>query len=296
MIRLKALIFEGVESYITSDDEWNYSKIESTKNAADIAALIKYANGYFNDDEALAEAAFIAMTKSNIYDAVKAALGRDPYTYVKTFMSTYNMYHKQTIDASYKKIQANKTQANKKQTATSTTTSTGLSYGNPITDAFKNFIKKWENSKTYPPGGWKPDKQRWFPHKSPEGGNPTIAFGHKLTDREVASGRFKNGLTDEEALRLFEKDLRSAERTAKDLVPNYEKLPISTKQALINACYRGELGTEKSPKTLKLMRAGKWKKASVEYLDHEEYKDGGDNIRSRMQWNSKQFAKTPEGL
>lgn len=291
MIRLKTLILEGIDSYIMSDGDWNYSKIESTKNAVDLAALIKYSYGYFNDDESLAEAAFIAMTKSNIYDAVKAALGRDPYHYVQSFMSTNVVYHKQTIDASYKKIQANK-----KQTVTSTTTSAELSYGNPITDAFKNFIKKWENSKTYPPGGWKPDKQRWFPHKSPEGGNPTIAFGHKLTDREVASGRFKNGLTDEEALRLFEKDLRGAEQTARSLIPNYEKLPISTKQGLINSCYRGELGSKKSPKTLKLMRAGKWKKAAVEYLDHEEYKDGGDNIRSRMQWNSRQFAKTPEGL
>lgn len=118
MIRLKSLLREDVKSYKLSNGDWNYAKIESSTNAPDIAALIKQSKGTFNDDEAVAEAAFMAMAKTNIYDKVKSALGQDPYAFVKSFMSTSSSYHKQAIDTSYKKIQALKT----KTTTTKSTT------------------------------------------------------------------------------------------------------------------------------------------------------------------------------
>jgi len=108
MIRLKSLLTEDVESYKTNGN-WNYAKIESSTNASDIAALIKQSKGTFNDDEAVAEAAFMAMAKTNIYDKVKSALGQDPYAFVDSFITTSTSYHKQAIDTSYKKIQALKT-------------------------------------------------------------------------------------------------------------------------------------------------------------------------------------------
>ena len=109
MIRLKSLLQEGVESYKLANGDWNYAKIESSTNAPDIAALIKQSKGTFNDDEAVAEAAFMAMAKTNIYDKVKSSLGQDPYAFVKSFITTSTSYHKQAIDTSYKKIQALKT-------------------------------------------------------------------------------------------------------------------------------------------------------------------------------------------
>lgn len=160
-----------------------------------------------------------------------------------------------------------------------------------ITSDFKDLVKNWENSKDYGPGGWNSKTKKWYPHKSPEGGTPTIAYGHKLTSDEVRSGKFANGISDTTALALFDSDLEIARSKAIALIPNYPKLPISTKQALINACYRGELSEKGTPETLKLMRAGKWQAAAAEYVNHDEYRKGG-RVKQRMDWNAKQFKAT----
>lgn len=162
-----------------------------------------------------------------------------------------------------------------------------------VTGNLMALVKSWENNKNYAPGGWNKVKGKWFPHESPEGGNPTIAYGHKLTDADINSGRFVNGITDSEAQLLLKTDLTVAEQKAKTLINNYNSLPILTQQALINACYRGELGTTKTPTTLKLMNAGDWKRASEEYLNHDEYKEAAadSTVKQRMNWNATQFAK-----
>lgn len=161
-----------------------------------------------------------------------------------------------------------------------------------ITPKFIELIKNWENNKDYKPGGWNKTKQRWFPHRSPEGGTPTIAYGHKLTSKDVASGKFQNGIADAEALKLLESDLMIARGKAIDLVSSYSKLPGNTQRALINACYRGELSRKGTPNTLNLMNAGKWIEAAEEYLNHAEYKSGGAELRKRMKWNYDQFKAT----
>lgn len=157
-------------------------------------------------------------------------------------------------------------------------------------------IKNFENNKDYKPGGWDPVKKRWFQHPSPEGGNPTIAFGHKLTDSDMATNRFANGLTDAEANTLLQNDLKTAEVTARRLVQSYDKLPVATQQALINACYRGELGTSKTPTTLKLMNQGKWADAAREYLNHAEYQAAAadSTVKKRMDWNAARFSKVTQ--
>lgn len=287
MIRLKSLLLEGVESYKLSNGDWNYAKIESSKNATDIAELLKQSRGTFQDDEAVAEAAFMAMAKSGIYDKVKAALKQDPYTFVKSFISTGTVYHKQSIDASYKKMQTSKTTS--PVTQVSADSAKTVSLGSELTPEFIQLVKNWENSKDYKPGGWKPELKKWYPHRSPEGGTDTIAYGHKLTADDINTGKFLKGITDQQAQKLMISDLEIAKRKAMKLVPSYSSLPTNVKQALINACYRGELSNSKTPNTLKLMRAGKWKAAAREYLDHDEYKKGG-GVKTRMDWNAKQFA------
>ena len=51
MIRLKSLLNEDVDWYIREDGDWDYPKIESSKNARDIAQLLRRSRGIFNDDE-----------------------------------------------------------------------------------------------------------------------------------------------------------------------------------------------------------------------------------------------------
>lgn len=61
-------------------------------------------------------------------------------------------------------------------------------------------------------------KGRWLPHKSVEGGNDTIAYGHKLDDKEQAGNFIRmpdgsrhflrdGGLTEEQALWLLQGDI-----------------------------------------------------------------------------------------
>jgi GH24 family phage-related lysozyme (muramidase) len=161
-----------------------------------------------------------------------------------------------------------------------------------INTKLANVIKSFENNKAYKPGGWDPVKKRWFQHPSPEGGNPTIAFGHKLTDSDMSTNRFVNGLTDAEANILLQNDLKTAEAKAKHLVQTYDTVPVATQQALINACYRGELGTSKTPTTLKLMNQGKWSDAAREYLNHQEYQNASadSTVKRRMDWNAARFS------
>ena len=56
---------------------------------------------------------------------------------------------------------------------------------------------------------------RWFPHKSLEGGTPTIGWGHKITQKEKRTGKikignqlveFKNGVDPEQVNQLYEQD------------------------------------------------------------------------------------------
>ena len=158
-----------------------------------------------------------------------------------------------------------------------------LTEGAALTSDFTQKVMQWENSIK---AGWNSKKKRWFPHKSPEGGLPTIAYGHKLTPSDVRSDRFKNGISDSDAKELLKNDLFAASLKAASLVPDYKKLPINVRQGLINAAYRGEI--KSSHNTIKLMNAGKWSAAAKEYLNNAEYKNK-PSVRNRMDWNQKQF-------
>jgi len=158
-----------------------------------------------------------------------------------------------------------------------------LTEGAALTDDFMQKVMQWENSIK---AGWNSKKKRWFPHGSVEGGTGTIAYGHKLTSRDIASGRFANGITQADAEKLLRDDLFAASKKALQLVPNYQSLPDNVRQALINAAYRGEI--KSTHNTIKLMNAGKWSAAAKEYLNNAEY-NSRPGVRGRMDWNHAQF-------
>lgn len=58
--------------------------------------------------------------------------------------------------------------------------------------------------------GWNPITRRWYPHPSPEGGTPTIAYGHKLTTKEYETNYFKNGITEKQAQDLLISDIQKS--------------------------------------------------------------------------------------
>lgn len=158
-----------------------------------------------------------------------------------------------------------------------------LTEGAALTSDFLQKVMQWENSIK---AGWNSKKKRWFPHGSVEGGTGTIAYGHKLTSRDLATGRFIKGITQQDAEQLLKDDLFAASRKALAMIPKYKSLPDIVRQALINAAYRGEL--KSTHKTVKLMNADKWSAAAKEYLNNAEY-NSRPGVQNRMDWNQKQF-------
>lgn len=144
-------------------------------------------------------------------------------------------------------------------------------------------IKKFENSKDYPRGGFDKQKKLWFPHKSLEGGSDTIAYGHKIQKGED----FSKGITDSQAEQLLEKDINRKILDAKRIIKNFDSMPLTVRIAVVNALYRGDLG----PKTIALLNAQKFDAAAKEYLNHREYKTTANKgVRKRMEWNAKVMA------
>lgn len=146
-------------------------------------------------------------------------------------------------------------------------------------------LKNWENNKKSSKGGWDEKQKKWFPHSSLEGGTKTIAYGHKLkTNSEYASG-----ISDKTAEELLFNDIDTAINKIKTKlkISNFNSLPLSVQQALVNATYRGEL--KASHKTVAYIRTGQWNKVADEYLDNEEYRTGAAGIKPRMEWNAAQF-------
>lgn len=77
------------------------------------------------------------------------------------------------------------------------------------------------------------------------------------------------------------------ETRARKKVKNYDKLPEETKNAVLSAVYRGDLG----PKAAKLIEQGKFEAAAKEYLNHKEYKqrkrdNPEDGVVKRMERNA----------
>ena len=84
----------------TSDNP-PYADLTANPTPELIASVIKQSPGIFNDYEAWAEAAFMAIKTKSKYAQVKKELKKDPYEYVKSFMDTSKRYHSRPIDISY---------------------------------------------------------------------------------------------------------------------------------------------------------------------------------------------------
>ena len=129
-------------------------------------------------------------------------------------------------------------------------------------------------------------------------GNPTIGIGHYLdgseTDRNLIKTLFGgkvnydallNGtqsLTKDQVEKLFNVDVKIKEKLASKRIPDYSSFDQNTKNAIVNALYRGDLG----PKTIKLINAKDWKGAAAEYLNHSNAKSGPEQVKRRMKTNA----------
>ena len=95
-------------------------------------------------------------------------------------------------------------QAKTKASTSPTTITRTVSLKEPSSNtSFTDYLKYVENSNK---AGYNKDKKLWFAHKSVEGGNDTIAYGHKIQNGEDFSG----GITDSQSEDLLKKDIEKA--------------------------------------------------------------------------------------
>jgi GH24 family phage-related lysozyme (muramidase) len=141
---------------------------------------------------------------------------------------------------------------------------TGFSTGKKFqtTNDFLKYIKGVENSirKGFSDG-------KWRPYPAVEGGKSwDIAYGHKITKTDDLE-KFRNGITDQEAVALLQKDLEHAQKEV-ELYLKKNRLPsnLSQKQWEILTDYSFNLGTVgKFPEMVKAVVFQDLPKAQREY-------------------------------
>ena len=118
-----------------------------------------------------------------------------------------------------------------------------------LSDGFIDYLKKVENGGKV---GWSADDSLWFPHASPEGGNDTIGYGHKLLNSEVEVA--EDGMTDKEIEDLLVEDMRKATIGAESVLKeyfdaNYDELSTNSQEMISDFAFNlGGHGLRKFPK------------------------------------------------
>jgi len=105
-------------------------------------------------------------------------------------------------------------------------------------DSQIDILKELENSIG---SGKNEENGKWYPHESVEGGNKTIAYGHKITNEERDAGTFDDGLSEEEAIELLKKDIDEANRKIRVEIDDFDSFPYYLRQELVNSTYRNLL-------------------------------------------------------
>jgi hypothetical protein len=93
---------------------------------------------------------------------------------------------------------------------------------------------------------------RYYPYDSVEGGTPTIGYGHKLTEDEVKSKKYANGLSYDEVVNLMYSDLDKHAKVAKSSFESefgkgsFDNLNTTLKDVVLDFSYTGT-GINKFP-------------------------------------------------
>lgn len=148
-----------------------------------------------------------------------------------------------------------------------------------VKDDFKVDIRAREGFK---PEAYKPKR------KDKEEKYFTIGYGHYGPDVK------KGDIIDEtRAEELLEEDVEVRYREIQKAIPDFNKYPLQARSALFSSWYRGSL--KPKHKTVKLLNQRKFKEASKEFLNHDDYrkaksgKSGLGGIIDRMETTSNEI-------
>lgn len=97
----------------------------------------------------------------------------------------------------------------------------------------------------------------WTAHASPEGGLDTIGYGHKITQAEQDAGTYKDGISNDAAIKLFRKDIKKHADIVRKNVKDFDTFPQKYQDILVNIAFNtGSVTENEWPSLLKAMRAG----------------------------------------
>jgi GH24 family phage-related lysozyme (muramidase) len=122
--------------------------------------------------------------------------------------------------------------------------------------------------------GYNKSEDKWLPHKSPEGGLPTIGYGHKMTATEARS--MADGVSDETAEKMLHNDLETASRVVKSYISSHfgNNVDLGNDQMEMLTEFAFNLGgLNKFPKFTEAVVKKDWATANREYK--RSYVDAG---------------------
>lgn len=124
-------------------------------------------------------------------------------------------------------------------------------------------MKKLENSQRT---GFDEDKKLWFPHGSPEGGLPTLAYGHKIKRNELDT--LQNGVSDDIATNLLLSDIEAAYLAVVGYVTNrIGSVDLTERQTEMLVEFAFNLGTLRGfPKFTLAVVNEDWETVKKEYV------------------------------
>lgn len=124
-------------------------------------------------------------------------------------------------------------------------------------------------------------------------GHPTIGYGHLVTDAEMKSGRFANGLTEMEARTLLEEDVKKHNAKLYNDAPWLKDQPDDIRAVLEDMAFNMGVGVSDEGsgvlgfvEMIKHLKAGDYTKAAREFRDSDYWKidhrkdDGTQDDRS----------------
>ena len=156
-----------------------------------------------------------------------------------------------------------------------------------ISNVFLEYLKKVENGgKT----GWSDADQLWYSHASPEGGNDTIGYGHKLVNSELEQAA--KGLTDNEVEELLIEDIHIASDSASTILSlhfnaDLNDLCVNSQEMIIDFAYNlGGNGLRKFPKFVNAVIDENIEVMSQEY---KRYYTSGNGVKKELEQRNKEF-------
>jgi len=230
--------------------------------------------GIYYDIQETSGSALVRTATGTVIDRVslnEIAIGRDAYLQAKLEEDNASFLTQLHSSLSYK---SGKSQY---------TPTTPVGFDENVTN-FNDAMKTAENGIK---SGFNNDTGVWSPHKSPEGGEHTLAYGHKLSAKEVKQGYIEvdgenysfregqNQITEDIADKIYQADKNKAVDKLTKNWKGFDKLPQNMQQVLTNIQFnvKGSVTATSWPKLSKAIESGDTEAIKKEMLT--SYKKAG---------------------